>query len=463
MLYDLFLHLLNTGMLVGFISLALFLLRPVLLRLFSHQQRVVIWTAAWMLGYFPLQNRPAFLPVTFQDLLGVRTGGSFGYEAAFLPSAYEGPGLYNLALPGNLLVPVEIGDLLMRALPIVWGIGMAALLIRFVERSLTLTGRVRAGQRLDEADPLAAGIDMTGNGLEGEIEAWVAPNLPTSFVSKGFFSPNCIAVQEELPFEIQRLVLLHERRHVALWHPWWKMIATINLVLFWWNPLVWLGFRYFCRDMELACDDSVMKRLSPEERKRYAEILVELGRGTPLMDAPLAFGECDAALRVKTLVAWKPRAKALALLTWAMAVLTVVFLIGGHRQPYPAADLKLAFERDYGSMEQFQTELNDGLADALELYKPHAIPKPLPPDMGIVGVWEAPAVTLEQQVVNGFSAETGITYKTGTITYPTLWVETDSGWYRVYYLWWGDGSNTFHVAHGENCEEPDVRGAFRVM
>jgi hypothetical protein len=215
--------------------------------------------------------------------------------------------------------------------------------------------------------------------------------------------------------------------------------------------------------MELACDDSVMKRLKPEERRRYAEILVELGQGSPLLDAPLAFGECDAAVRVKTLVDWKPRPGLLTVLSWCAAILMVFFLYGGHRQPYPAADLALAFRRDYGNMEQFRTELNDGLADALELYKPHAIPKPEPPDMGIVAAWEAPAQVLKARVASGFSAETGITYKTVQSAYPSLWVETSSGWYRVYYLWWGEGSNTFHVSKAEACDAPDVSGAFRVL
>ena len=463
MLYELFLQLLNVGLLTGLIALAMVLLRPLLLRLFTAQQRVVIWMAAWMMGYFPFSARGAVLPVTFQDLLGVRTGGSFGYEAAFLPSAYIGPGTYHIDLPGEVLVPVKLTDALMLALPVLWAAGMAALIGWFLLRNRRLTALMRAGREVTAGDPLAAGIDLDGNMLEGSLEVWLAPGLPTSFVRKSFFGPNAIAIQSELPFEVQKLVLLHERRHVALWHPYWKLIATANLVLFWWNPLVWLGFRYFCRDMELACDASVMKRLEPEKRRRYAEILVELGRGDPLLDAPLAFGECDAALRVKTLVRWKPRAKALALLTWAAAVLAVLFFYGGHRQPYPAADLALAFTRDYGSMEQFQTELNDGLADALELYKPHAIPKPAPPDMGITGVWEAPAEVLTAKVHNGFSAETGITYKTTKTTYSSLWVRTTSGWYRVYYLWWGDGSNTFHVSKAEACEEPNVSGAFRLL
>jgi len=461
--YTLFLFFLNTGLLLGLMHLALVLLRPVLLRLFTAQQRVWVWMTVWIMGYIFNRNRGGVLPVTFQDLLGVRTAGSFFSDAAFLPSAYVGEGTYHVALPGKILVPVELNDALMRVLPVLWGIGAAVLVVRFLWRSRVLTARMRTGRELGFDDPLVEGVKLDGGALRGDTEVWVASGLPTSFVSRRFVGLHTIAIQGELPFETQKLVLLHEQRHIALWHTWWKVIATINLVLFWWNPLVWLGFRYFCRDMELACDDSVMKRLSPEERKRYAEILVELGRGNPLLDAPLSFGECDAAVRVRSLVKWKPRHAAFTALTWAMAVVLCLFFFGGHRQPYPAADLALAFQRDYGSMEQFAVELNDGMADALELYKPHAIPKPEPPDMGIVGVWEAPGETLTQRRVNGFSRETGVTYETTKTPYPSLWVQTVSGWYRVFYGWWGDGSNTFFVVRADGCGEPDVSGAFRVM
>lgn len=458
MLYDIFLTVANAGLLAGYITLALLVLRPVLLRLFTAQQRAVIWLVVWNLGYFPLNARGGVLPVTFQDLIAVRTGSLFGTDPAFLPPSYEGAGVYHIALPGDVLIPVTLNDALMKLLPLIWLAVGCAMVGYFIYRGQKLTTLVRAGRKLAEDDPLCRDIDIRGGFFGGYIDVWVAPGLPTSFV-RGGWGNNEIAIQAELPFEVQRLVLLHERRHVALWHPWWKVIATINLVMFWWNPLVWVGFRYFCRDLELACDASVLKRLPAQERKQYAETLVELGQGAPLWEIPLAFGECDTAVRVKSLVKWKPRHILLSVMTWGMAVLVTLFFYGGHRQTHPAADLMLAFERDYGGTVEFAQQLNDGMAKELDLIERYGVAATPAPDLGITQVWEGPDEDITREIVSGFDREKGILYKTSTVTYPSLWVETAGGWHQVYYIWWGAGSNTFHVAGVKVCEEPDLREA----
>jgi len=438
---------LNTGILAGLVALVLVISRPVLLRVFTAQQRVVIWVMTCGLGYMPWLKRGAVLPVTFQTLIVPRTGQFFTPNPAFLPVSYEGPGRYNLALPGVGLVEIGLNDMLVYGALILWlGVAAAICVYSFLQ-GRKLTARMKKGRLLGDEDPVYEDYRLNKKILEGETWVWVAEGLPTSFVRGHFFTlsrANDIAVQAELPPEQLELVLLHETQHVHLWHPWWKILGAVTLVLFWWNPLVWLGYRCFCRDMELACDAAVLKKLPPERRKEYARLLVELGSGRQLWEVPLAFGESDAAIRVKAAAKWKPRHILLTILSWCVAVLLMLFLYGGERIPYPAADLKLAYEREYGSMEQFVEDLNLSMAQALDL-QPVAVETNCP-DLGIVQVWEAPDALRSE------------------VELAALWVQTEDGtWYHAPYGWWGQGTNTFFVISAKVCEAPDLTDAFRLV
>ena len=84
--------------------------------------------------------------------------------------------------------------------------------------------------------------------------------LPTSFVYQGGEKINgkrynMIYLQEELSPQRRVLVLRHEWNHIRLYHGWMKGWANIALILYWWNPILWAAYYYFCRDLELACDE----------------------------------------------------------------------------------------------------------------------------------------------------------------------------------------------------------------
>lgn len=279
-----FLEQVNLGLMMGLMLAVLLALYPVMKHIFSPQQRVWLWTGIWLYGltYSPY-NRGRLLPIQFQDLVVPRTGRLLNTLPAFLPGEYTGPGPYNIALPGGTLVRVELQTWAMCLLAAAWMAGMIVLLGHFWHTSRRLIRLGRRGTLLEPDDPRRAGIDLN-DFLSGQAKVYLSPGLPTSFVYYRFFGGGRytihgyeIYLQEELsPGQIE-LILLHEGRHIRLWHCWWKVLGTVCLIKFWWNPLAWLAFRYFCRDIELACDESVMKKLSPERRKEYARTLLELG------------------------------------------------------------------------------------------------------------------------------------------------------------------------------------------
>lgn len=465
-LITLFLMTMNTGLMVGLISLVCVLLRPVCKRLFTAQQRVWIWAAAWFLGYIPIRRVASFLPVTFQDLVIPRTGGLYSSAPAILPGSYEGPGAYHVALPGGALVEVSLTDGLMKAVMVVWLLGIAALLVFFWRRHKSLLTVAHRGRKLELTDPLLAPYPWIRKKTSSDVDVWVSSELPSSFLRAGlpweYDTDYEICLQAELPREQMELVLRHEMSHLELWHTRMKGLASTNIVLFWWNPLVWLGFRYFCQDMELACDAAVLEKLEPAKRKKYAETLVELGRGRPLLEVPLAFGECDAEIRVRAVVDWKPRSMALAVLTWALTVCVILFFFGGGQNTtYFAEDFVLANQRVSGDMEEFRTELNRDLAIELGLATQETLPTRFP-DLGITQVWEAPEIHHEYSLPEYHGHE--VEYKHYEKEIPGLWVQTGEGdWYLVGYGVTGKHGNNIYILCAEQCPAPDLTDSYQLV
>ena len=139
-----------------------------------------------------------------------------------------------------------------------------------------------------------------------------------------------IYLQAELPPQRRELVLRHEWNHLRMRHSWMKSWANIVLVSWWWNPILWVAYYYFCRDMELACDERTLQDLEMgEKRKQYAQTLVELASGKMLWGEPLAFGECGAVARVKAALAWHRQTWWIALGRWCVFALVFLFFVGG--------------------------------------------------------------------------------------------------------------------------------------
>lgn len=436
----------NMSLMTGIVVGVLLLSYPLLKRVFTAQQRAVLWIMGCLGIRFTnlLGTRGTVFRVSLQDLIVPRTGRLLNRTPAFLPGEYNGPGDYNLALPGGALIRVELQDWLMILLVVAWFAGAVALIVHFWRSTHDLLVLGRGGQLLAEDDPMLTGTNLN-DFIERDVKVYVAEGMPTSFVYMPPFGCDYeIFLQKELPSEQMELVLLHEARHIRLWHPWWKVLATFTLVLNWWNPLVWLGFKYFCRDLEQACDDSVMKKLSPERRKNYAKTLVELGTGRQLWEAPLTFGECDAALRVKRLVKWKKRHWLVSIPLWFAVVALALFLDGGHMKLQPAEDMLLAWERDKGSVEAFVRDLEGEIAE--EFAKVSFVD-------GNGQSWEAYCEELAQQVHLEEIWEAP-EYDRRSIL---LVKDTAGQWYRVRYVWWAMDSDWIGVMGVKEIETPDFK------
>ena len=113
-----------------------------------------------------------------------------------------------------------------------------------------------------------------------------------------------------LPFNITeqnfKHVVSHEQAHIRRKDHWWKPLGFFLLTIHWFNPLMWLAYVLLCRDIELACDEKVIKELGNEQRADYTQALVACSVKNAMISAcPIAFGEVGVKDRVKSIMNYK--------------------------------------------------------------------------------------------------------------------------------------------------------------
>ena len=123
-------------------------------------------------------------------------------------------------------------------------------------------------------------------------------------------------------------VIAHEQTHIRRKDQWWKPLGFLLLTTHWFNPLMWLSYILLCRDIELACDEKVIRKMSNEQRADYTQALVACSVDRRLITAcPLAFGEIGVKERVKSVMNYKKPAFWIVLASVIVcAVIAVCFL-----------------------------------------------------------------------------------------------------------------------------------------
>ena len=129
-----------------------------------------------------------------------------------------------------------------------------------------------------------------------------------------------------LPFKMNgqylEYVVAHEQAHICRKDHWWKPLGFLLLMIHWFNPLMWLAYVLLCRDIELACDEKVIKELGNEQRGDYTQALVACSVNRRMIAAcPLAFGEVSVKERVKSVMNYKKPA------VWVI-IISVIVCVG---------------------------------------------------------------------------------------------------------------------------------------
>lgn len=130
-----------------------------------------------------------------------------------------------------------------------------------------------------------------------ESKVWVCENTDMPFVMLGI--PSNIYLPLNLKGKAREHVLAHEQQHIKNFDPWLKFLALFATIIHWFNPFVWLAFFLFGKDLELYCDECVLRRKSLEERKEYSQNLLNFSLKANRLSPILYFGESDTKSRVK--------------------------------------------------------------------------------------------------------------------------------------------------------------------
>ena len=170
-------------------------------------------------------------------------------------------------------------------LAVLWFLGMAALLAWSVLRYLRLRRNL-------------------------ETAVWLEDNLYQSGAVRSPFVLGLRHPRIYLPYSLDgdtlAHVVAHERAHIRRKDPWWKLLGFILLCVHWFNPLMWVAYGAFCRDVELACDEAVISTLEPPQRADYSQALLLCSVGHPAWKAgPLCFGEVSVKQRVKAVLRYR--------------------------------------------------------------------------------------------------------------------------------------------------------------
>ena len=192
--------------------------------------------------------------------------------------------------------------------------------------------------------------------------SWVCPGLDTAFVL-GLFRPR-IYLPSGLSDRDRELILAHERSHIARKDHWIKPIGYLILMLHWFNPLVWLAYICLCRDIEMACDERVVKTMDVAARKEYSLALLNSGsRGIGIAACPVAFGEVGVKQRILGVLHYRKPG------FWVMvaAVVAVVFVaVCFMTNPADSSDSSVAQEPGVDQGKEQQTLGNEAVADQWE-------------------------------------------------------------------------------------------------
>ena len=322
---DIFLGFLNRSLAAGILILAVVLVRLV----FKKAPRwllCALWALAAVRLVCPVSIEsvlsliPSAEPVQPEIIVSAQPAITSGIPAvdaivnpplaaAFTPS------------PAQSANPLQIWTFLAAC---VWLAGIAALLLYAAVSALRLRLRVRTAVR-----------------LEGKV-------YQSEFVSSPFIL-GVIRPRIYLPFGLeagaQAMVLAHERAHLRRGDQLWKPLGYLILAAYWFNPLCWLAYILFCRDIEAACDEKVVRELGEGCKAAYSRALLACSVPRKLFTAcPLAFGETGVKARIRSVLNYKKPAFWLVLAAVLVSAAVAVCFLTDPKREDPAQNPPAAEE-----------------------------------------------------------------------------------------------------------------------
>ena len=299
---ELFLKIINMSISASWLVMAVLILRLVLKKA-PKWVNVLLWgiVAVRLICPFSFESALSLIPSAETFPEKAISGPSFDVQTGITPvdnriNDYLGDRYFE-----GVTVPANNGNHMMNILSIVWTIGILLLI------AYTVISYWRLHREIDTA------VRYKDNLFQSE-------NVSSPFVL-GLIKPRIY-----LPFNMNgqdlEHVVAHEQAHIRRKDHWWKPLGFLLLTIHWFNPFMWLSYVLLCRDIELACDEKVIRELGNEQRADYTQALVacSINRRT-IAACPLAFGEVGVKERVKSVMNYKKPA-------FGIVILAVIACVG---------------------------------------------------------------------------------------------------------------------------------------
>ncbi len=315
---DAFTYILNMSITGSYIILAVLLAR-LLLKKAPKKISYLLWIAPFVRLVCPFTPHSPFsffnLGIFNKDVYAntiheyVPLSYDFDYTPEFATGITQGqsviPSTFEAftSSPENSVNPLQVYILILAC---VWIMGMIAMLI-YAGVTFVKTKRM-----------LRTAVKINGNVFESE-------NISSPFVM-GIFRPK-IYLPYGLGKNEKEYIILHEKTHIKNLDHFSKIFAFFVLTVHWFNPLCYLAFTLMSRDMEMACDEAVLKQ-NESIRKDYSSSLLSFASNKHLPSpSPLCFGESGVKQRIKNALLWKkPKTIVIALGLVILFVCTVAFI-----------------------------------------------------------------------------------------------------------------------------------------
>ena len=254
-----------------------------------------------------LQKAPRYISKILWALVGLRLVVPFSIKSALSLIPHETQQTTSQAIGQVVSAPAQAGVSVATVVPMVW------VIVGVLFLTYGIASYIRLRFKVFDAVLLSANV-------------YQSEKVDSPFVC-GFVKPK-IYLPYGLDAVTQSCVLKHENVHIKNMDHIIKAVGFCILCLHWFNPLVWLTYFLLCKDIELACDESVIRNYNEADCKQYAKALLDLGVNKVKLSAcPVAFGEVSIKKRIKSVVAYKRAGRVLVSISlFLCAFIAVCFM-----------------------------------------------------------------------------------------------------------------------------------------
>lgn len=255
-----------------------------LARLLLKKAPKVFSYALWFVAFFRL-----LVPVSFESVLSILPFNTtpLSTDMLYIETPYVETGIKAIDSVINPVVATEVFDSTANVYQIftfwgkiIWFIGVCAFCLYSIRSYSKLKKKLQSAVLLRD-------------------NIYISQVVGTPF-ALGLRNPK-IYLPSNLA-DAQEYVIAHEQTHLARRDNLAKILGYVVLILHWFNPLVWLAFKLFVTDMEMSCDESVIRNSKEDIRKEYSQSLLELSIEKSTLGIPMAFAEGNPKERIKNVM-----------------------------------------------------------------------------------------------------------------------------------------------------------------